>query len=943
MEFSPLRSYTQGQPLVLQPRGLSLLERAVSIEAQRFFLTIANRPTELFGYNPPRLAAELCAQLAPSFTTTTPNIGVKIAAVTEFQDLRSFAHSFGLYAAGNSRLWSMSDPRRVFTFCLEQEMHRLSNCYGLINPEKSKSLLSHELVTRVLAALTLPDLAIRLPDLVRCGNLDVKTELGESVVIALPACIGGDLIFSHLPGCPREILMTDLATRENIKQQLQVQDRRSTFLRSPWIQAPAIRIGVDEWHLNYTLPLREDNLDIKNPPRAFIREGILESIIPSRNAPRNACHSPEHWTREDRARVITICRTETSLYIPPDPQEPISDYWKRWVDGFIDHLASPSQSEPESKESPAVTLRLLFGELRPTVAQILKNTPSESELTDSVTEIFRKLARHTKALTRLPVAVRAKIFGSICWLEDFHAMVEAADHYQPKEDRLGTDSIASWKDLVARVSFMKSALLPATLDPRIAPILQAPNFDYVALARLSKKPWFKELCAGRLDRYQPFQSRSHLYTGEDLSTILNRKLNFGSEHGRKAAGGRRISPITKRLFGEVSAIASVFNATNGTSLKVRDLFNAVPQALVVPICLVLEKMDIAYGGIYRAEIHAKSDPRGWVAGNWTSSCNKFGSAWMNDTLRCRYQQLFTVQYRENVASPENIIAHAVIFKGAVSKRTTEIPLAKPVFTDIILDNVEAPGQIVHQAHRLTSIIEDFWLQADSSQSVFMGGQTSAVGRPYWEIVCDSVVQAKKMYASNACSKVIFKICRPSQDTPPQATRFSYTRATKRHAPIIYQLEGELRGKDALYSLKELRTLLGRFPEGESEDVVASTIVSSTNGVEGVLLAGVILDPRPGESRAVQILDIILRDPSDEKKTFVKDDILAALLYRTATGAGVLDYKLIIDRTSFERIGVPYRVFADIIQRAGFRLAPRGMYSDFAADSVTERLIFEPSL
>lgn len=79
-----------------------------------------------------------------------------------------------------------------------------------------------------------------------------------------------------------------------------------------------------------------------------------------------------------------------------------------------------------------------------------------------------------------------------------------------------------------------------------------------------------------------------------------------------------------------------------------DLLDSVPTDLEEEVIRLLREQEVNVGPIVEAQIHDKSDPEGWVCGNYTDCCMPFGDPKNDDYMFNRSTQYFTVKITEEL-------------------------------------------------------------------------------------------------------------------------------------------------------------------------------------------------------------------------------------------------------------------------------------------------------
>ncbi len=133
------------------------------------------------------------------------------------------------------------------------------------------------------------------------------------------------------------------------------------------------------------------------------------------------------------------------------------------------------------------------------------------------------------------------------------------------------------------------------------------------------------------------------------------------------------------------------------SMELKDLFKNVPVDLEEKILELLKKQFVNTGSIFEAEVMAKSNPDGWVCGDYTDCCMSFGESKNNDTEKGymfnKGTQYFTIKLNNR------IIAQSVIVDSFNKENNDDI---------IVLDNIEVAPNYKKHSPMLSKVYNEFW-------------------------------------------------------------------------------------------------------------------------------------------------------------------------------------------------------------------------------------------
>jgi GNAT superfamily N-acetyltransferase len=96
-----------------------------------------------------------------------------------------------------------------------------------------------------------------------------------------------------------------------------------------------------------------------------------------------------------------------------------------------------------------------------------------------------------------------------------------------------------------------------------------------------------------------------------------------------------------------------------------------------------------------AQVHAKSDPEGWVCGNYTDCCMSFGDPKNTDYIFNPSTQYFTVKYNGR------IIAQSVVVDSYDIKDNSDV---------VILDNIEVANNYKNLSPLIANVYQTYWTE-----------------------------------------------------------------------------------------------------------------------------------------------------------------------------------------------------------------------------------------
>ncbi|MEI6479045.1 MAG: GNAT family N-acetyltransferase, partial [bacterium] len=302
------------------------------------------------------------------------------------------------------------------------------------------------------------------------------------------------------------------------------------------------------------------------------------------------------------------------------------------------------------------------------------------------------------ALYWIPNIKRVESGEARALLDDVNTVDESNDlrnflaRYDKERDNLIKDGqIKSLRELKKRVFAIEANIDLSTLTPEILDIISAPGFDLTQLKRFQEEPRFKELVEGKLDKEQPFLPHKRMFTARPLTELLKDGLGSFKEKIKGTAQD------PKGLFNDVRKLMQD-KEINGKQMQIQDLLREIPLDMEEDILKLLQDQRVATGVLLEATVHAKSDPDGWVCGNYTDCCMPFGDSKNTDYMFNKGTQYFTVKYNDR------IIAQSVIVDSTDRKNNESV---------IILDNIEIANNYKNQAPILSRIYKTFWAEYTS--------------------------------------------------------------------------------------------------------------------------------------------------------------------------------------------------------------------------------------
>ncbi|MFA6537325.1 MAG: GNAT family N-acetyltransferase [Patescibacteria group bacterium] len=295
----------------------------------------------------------------------------------------------------------------------------------------------------------------------------------------------------------------------------------------------------------------------------------------------------------------------------------------------------------------------------------------------------------TQMKEKLPKEDLKALILSLETEQDNRTFTDLLLRYSSRDDVLATTGpIQSLRELQKRVFSIEGGFDVNSVPAKMLTVLSAPGFNVGILRTFLGQEKFKELQDGILDLTQPFSPHKRTFVGCDLSEVIKESLGSRKE---KIIGKAKDPNL---LFHELNLL--IKGRKNGErNMAVADLFVSVPVDLEEKIIELLHQQKIDVGPSLVAQVHAKSDPEGWVCGNYTDCCMPFGT-WRNDDYMFNQgTQYFTIKYKGR------IVAQSVIVDSRDRTDDSDV---------VILDNIEVANNYKHLSPLLARIYQVFWSQ-----------------------------------------------------------------------------------------------------------------------------------------------------------------------------------------------------------------------------------------
>lgn len=337
--------------------------------------------------------------------------------------------------------------------------------------------------------------------------------------------------------------------------------------------------------------------------------------------------------------------------------------------------------------------------------------------------------------TRIESGEAKAILSGIETADDNQAFNNFLQRYNREKDLLVVDGpIQTLSELIKRVLAIESHIDLSKFPPKVSRIISAPKFDLASLDTMVGEQRFTELVEGKLDEAQPFQPYQRMFAGRPLVEAL--KEGLGSF--RQKIIGTAADP--KEMFRQLNQLVTG-REINGKKMQLNDLLVSVPLDLEEPIIRILQEQKVDIGPSVTAQVHAKSDPEGWVCGNYTNCCMPFGNYRNDDYMFNPATQYFTIKYNGR------IVAQSVVTDATDRRDNSDV---------VVLDNIEVADNYTKLTPLLANVYQTFWAEY-TSKPVKIGTGYSDLIPPIAKLEDNKYRPKKHLQYSDATGSVIYDL------------------------------------------------------------------------------------------------------------------------------------------------------------------------------------------
>lgn len=438
----------------------------------------------------------------------------------------------------------------------------------------------------------------------------------------------------------------------------------------------------------------------------------------------------------------------------------------------------------------------------------------------------------TPHLRNLESGEAKSLLTGINSLDDSRELANLLPRYSKEKDTLRTEGpITSIRELEKRVIYLENHIDLSSFPDTVRAIITAPGFNVLALQDLRGRPDFSDLMEGRLDRNQPFKPHRRVFTQRHTTDLLKEAL------GSRREGVKGKARDVKGLFYNLNQL--IKDRETGESkrqMQVADLLQSVPYDLEEEVITLLQQQtnrDFNVGPLVEAQIHAKSDPEGWVCGNYTDCCMQFGASNNTEYMFSPSTQYFTIKYNGR------IVAQSVVVNGFDTQTGEDV---------VILDNIEVANNYQQHSPVLSRVYQTFWSEYTS--------RPVKIGTGYSDLIPSGATLEPNRYRpkthleySDARGPNVYGLPKvPGIESIDKVVTFA--NATERDAGLIAKMEALSYPEDMVLGKDHIAEILRRQRELEVPGAVSSFIVRQGKEAAAYLLVlPETSEVKPGETVA----------------------------------------------------------------------------------------------
>jgi ribosomal protein S18 acetylase RimI-like enzyme len=404
------------------------------------------------------------------------------------------------------------------------------------------------------------------------------------------------------------------------------------------------------------------------------------------------------------------------------------------------------------------------------------------------------------------------ILLSIETMDDNQEFVNLLPRYSKERDPLQTSGpVQSLRELKKRILAIESNIDLSKFPPELLEITSAPGFNLASLESMRRRADFQDLLDGKLDKEQPFRPHSRTFAGRALIEALREGL--GSQK-QKIRGTAKDS---KGLFYQLNQLVKG-RELGEKKMTALDLLNSVPTDLEEEVIRLLREQQVDVGPIVEAQIHAKSDPDGWVCGNYTDCCMPFGASNNDDYMFNRSTQYFTIKYNGR------IVAQSVVVDSRDREDRSDV---------IVLDNIEIANNYKNISPLLANVYQTFWTEY-TSKPVKVGTGYSDLIPPGGKLEPNRYEAKTRLSYSDATGSQIYDLPK-LHGVESMDKVITFANLSERDAELIAKMEAEAYPEGMTQGKAYVVDILQKQRELEVPGAASSFVVRQGQEVAGYLL------------------------------------------------------------------------------------------------------------
>lgn len=248
------------------------------------------------------------------------------------------------------------------------------------------------------------------------------------------------------------------------------------------------------------------------------------------------------------------------------------------------------------------------------------------------------------------------------------------------------------------------------------------------------------------------------------------------------------------------------------------LLDSVPVDLEEEVIRLLREQQVDVGPIVEAQVHAKSDPEGWVCGNYTDCCMPFGASNNDDYMFNRSTQYFTIKYNGR------IIAQSVVVDSRDRETGEDV---------VVLDNIEVANNYKNLTPLLSNVYQTFWTEY-TSKPVKVGTGYSDLIPPGGRLEPNKYESKTYLSYSDARGSHIYDLPK-LRGVESMDKVISFANLLERDAELIAKMEAEAYPEGMAQGKAYISDILQKQRELEVPGAASSFVVRQGQEAAGYLL------------------------------------------------------------------------------------------------------------